>query len=323
MITAAIFVLAQAGGAWASGRPAECASLDGGRGANVWERAKAPELRRYCDLLAAGAAKLAWTPPRTPAGAPSPLSRVPAETIAREVQEIADDADRAMPGRPGPDLLRGRALALVGKWPEARKALGAAKAKDERALDDPQSLLSWGRVLARTGSPREAQEAYRALLPRAGVLASSERGAAGIEAGLLSMARGPEGLDEAIAILRQARRDAQDALQSFAVMALALALDRAGDAEEARAVLAERVHADPRPVLTDARVKEALATTGGAMDGRAAIALAWASIDARAAAAEWKSIAEQGAGPWTAHARAHAQGTSPPPPSKSPPRGAP
>jgi tetratricopeptide (TPR) repeat protein len=318
VIFAAVLVLSQAGGAWASGRPAECTSLDGGRGANVWERAKAPELRRYCDLLAAGAAKLAWSAARVPLGAPAPLTRVPPETTSREVLEIADDAERAMPGRAGPELLRGRALALVGKWPEARKALGAAKAKDERALDDPQSLLSWGRVLARTGSPLEAQEAYRALLPRAAVLASSERGAAGVEAGLLAMGRGPSGLDEAIAILRQARRDAQDALQSFAVMALALALDRAGDADEARAVLAERVHADPRPVLADPRVKDALATAGSPIEGRAAAALALGTVDVRAAAAEWKAIAEAGAGPWTAHARAHAQQQGP---AKPAPRG--
>ncbi len=307
MIFAAILVLSQAGGAWASGRPTECASLDGGRGANVWERAKAPELRRYCDLLAAGAAKLAWSTARAPSGAPAPLARVPVETTSREVLDIADLADRAMPGRAGPALLRGRALALVGKWAEARKALAAAKATDERALDDPQSLLSWGRVLARTGSPGEAQEAYRALLPRAAILASAERGAAGVEAGLLAMARGPDGLDEAIAILRQARRDAQDALQSFAVMALALALDRAGDADEARAVLAERVHADPRPILADARVKEALSTAGSAVEGRAAAALALGTIDPRAAAAEWKAVAEAGAGPWTAHALARAR----------------
>ena len=93
-----MLVLSQAGGAWASGRPAECTSLDGGRGANVWERAKAPELRRYCDLLAAGAAKLAWSAARVPTGAPAPLTRVPPDTTSREVLEIAEDAERAMPG---------------------------------------------------------------------------------------------------------------------------------------------------------------------------------------------------------------------------------
>ena len=310
VLTLAILILAQAGG-WASGRPAECASLDGGRGANVWERAKAPELRRYCDLLAAGAAKLALgsARPAAPGPGPTPL-RAPADAIAREVLEVAEQAERAMPGRPGSDLLRGRALALSGGWADARKAFDAAKAKDERALDDPQSLLAFGRVLARTGNPREAQEAYRALLPRAAVLASADRGAAEVEAGLLAMTRGPEGLDEAIAILRQARRDAQDALQSFAVMALALALDRAGDADEARAVLTERIHADPRPVLGDARVKEALAVAGagGATgDGRAAAALALAAVDARAAVSEWKAIADGASGGvWAAHARAHA-----------------
>ena len=196
MITAAILVLAQASSAWATARPAECASLDGGRGANVWERAKAPELRRYCDLLAGGAAKLASTVSGVPGAGRSGLPT--SEAIAREVLAIADDADRAMPGRAGPNALRGRALARLGLWDQALKALRDAKAKDERALDDPQSLLAWGRVLARTGNPKDAQEAYRALLPRASVLASSERGAAGVEgetgAGLLGAAASGDAL---------------------------------------------------------------------------------------------------------------------------------
>ena len=309
MLSAAILVLAQASSSgWATARPAECASLDGGRGANVWERAKAPQLRRYCDLLAAGAAKLAWTGARSQGGAGGApaLARAPVEAVAKEVLDIAAEADHAMPERAGPDVLRGRALALLGKWDDARKALGDAKARDERALDEPQSLLAWGRVLARSGNFRDAQDAYRALLPRASVLAASERGAAGVEAGLLAMGRGPTGLDEAIAILRQARRDAQDVTQSFAVMILALALDRAGEPDEARAVLADRIHADPRPILADARVKDALATAGAAEEGRAAAALALETLDPRAATAEWKAVADAaGTGVWVAHARKH------------------
>ncbi|HEY6462548.1 MAG TPA: hypothetical protein VIY73_20405, partial [Polyangiaceae bacterium] len=45
---------------WASGRPPECAD-PGGHAANVWERARAPELRRYCDLVASASSKLAGT----------------------------------------------------------------------------------------------------------------------------------------------------------------------------------------------------------------------------------------------------------------------
>jgi tetratricopeptide (TPR) repeat protein len=211
-----------------------------------------------------------------------------------------------MPGKAGPGVLRGRALAKIGRWDDALKSLREAKTRDERALDDPQSLLAWGRALARTGNAKEAQEAYRALLPRASVLAAAERGAASIEAGLLAMASGQGGLDEAIAILRQARRDAQDAPQTLAVMALALALDRAGEADEARAVLAERVHADPRPSLGDARVKEILTTAGAQNEGHAAAALALEPIDARAAKEEWRAyVAAAGSSPWIDHARRH------------------
>jgi tetratricopeptide (TPR) repeat protein len=287
---------AQAGG-WATARPAECASLDDGRGANVWERAKAPELRRYCDLLASGAAKLA--------GATSAAVAVQSMT-AREVLGIADEADHAMPNRAGPSVLRGRALAKLGQWTLALAALRDAKTKDERALDDAQSLLAWGRVLARTGNAEEAREAYRALLPRASVLAPRERAAASVEAGLVAMGRGPSGLDEAVAILRQARRDAQDTTQTLAVMALSLALDRAGESDEARALLAERIHADPRPVLADARVQEILATAAAANESHAALGLALEALDPPSARAEWRAYVDgAGTGPWFSHATAH------------------
>jgi tetratricopeptide (TPR) repeat protein len=301
VITALVLVIAQASGAWAAARPAECASLDGGRASNLWERAKAPELRRYCDLLARGAARLATAP-----GPEAPSAAAASQAVARQVLSIADEADQTMPGKAGPGVLRGRALAKIGKWDDALQALRQAKSRDDRALDDPQSLLAWGRALARTGNTKEAQDAYRALLPRGSVLAAAERGAASIEAGLLAMEGGSAGLDEAIAILRQARRDAQDAAQTLAVMALALALDRAGEADEARAALAERVHADPRPALQDARVKEILATAGAQAEGRAAAALALETIDARAARDEWRAYGAAAAGSkWLEHAKRH------------------
>ena len=44
--------------AFGSARPLECGLSDGFKAANPWERAKEPNLRRYCDLLASGTAKL-------------------------------------------------------------------------------------------------------------------------------------------------------------------------------------------------------------------------------------------------------------------------
>ncbi|MDP9000911.1 MAG: hypothetical protein M3O46_12450, partial [Myxococcota bacterium] len=53
-----LLLLAHERGAWSSNRPPECDDR-GGRTANVWERAKSPELRRYCDLVASASSKLA------------------------------------------------------------------------------------------------------------------------------------------------------------------------------------------------------------------------------------------------------------------------
>ena len=308
MLLVSALVLAQvgaaasgAGGGWSSARPPECGTLDGGRASNVWERAKAPELRRYCDLLASGASKLASS-----------------SAMLREVLTIADDADKAMPGHAGPGVLRGRALARLGRPQEALTALRDAKAKDERALDDPASLLSWARVLAKTGSATEAAEAYRALLPRASTLTVTDRGAAAVEAGMLALARGTAGADEAIAILRQARRDSQDVAQTVAVLALALALDRAGDKDEALAVLGDRGNVDPRPALGDARAREMLATVGQAAEAHALTAIALETSDPPAAKEAWKAYADAaGKGPWVDHAKQHETSASGRKPSRA------
>src|SRR5579883_376338 len=229
---AAVLAVAQvSAAAWSSGRPPECGE-PGGRAANVWERAKSPELRRYCDLLASASSKLAGL------GA-----------MAQAALDAAREADRVLPGHAAPRALEGRALAALGKYPDALAALSDARSRDARALDDPPALLAWARALARTGRTPEAAEAYRALLPRATALPGGQRAAAEIEAGIVSMARGPDRLDEATAALREAIRDAQNDAQAVAVLALALALDRRGDAREARALLDERARGDPRDVV--------------------------------------------------------------------------
>lgn len=256
---------------------------------NVWERAKAPALRRYCDLVASATSKLAGS-----AG------------MSTEVLTIADEADRAVPGHAAPSVLRGRAQARLGHYPEAYAALRDAKARDERALDDPASLLAWARVALRTGHPDEARDAYRALLPRASALAIAERGPAYVEAGLLAMSRGAPGLEEAVAILRQARRDAQDVEQTIAVLALGLALDRSGERDEARAVIGERVHGDPRGVLSDARARKTVDAGTNGVDVEAIAAMALESFDPALARDAWHRYVDAAAGgPWVEHARQH------------------
>jgi tetratricopeptide (TPR) repeat protein len=293
MVAVAVVALAQAGqaqGGFGAARPAECGLQEGFRAANKWERAKEPNLQSYCALLASGTAKL-----------------VNASALARDVPAIADEADKLLPGRAAPSVLKGRALLRLGKATEALAVLTEARRRDDRALDDPVALLAWARANARTGHLDEAAQAYRAALPRTSALAAAERSAASFEAGMIVMTLGPRAIDDAIAMLRQARREAQDSMQTASVVALALALDRSGQKEEAKAVLAERVRADVRPVLADARVVEALADAGVSHESEALLATGLEAGDPSGARDAWRRYLE-GAGarsPWSEQARAH------------------
>ena len=289
-------VLGQAGppqGAFGASRPAECGVQEGFKAANKWERAKEPNLQSYCTLLASGTAKL-----------------VNSGTLAKDVPGIADEADKLLPGRAAPSVLKGRALLRLGKPADALRALEEARKRDDRALDDPVALLAWARANARSGHFEEAAMAYRAALPRTSALSTPERSAASFEAGMIVMAQGPKAVDDAVAMLRQARREAQDAMQVASVVALALALDRSGQRDEAKAVLAERVRSDAKPILSDPRVVEALADAGVAHEGDALVAIALEGTDAPAAREAWKKYVDGpgGKGPWAQHARGHEGG---------------
>jgi tetratricopeptide (TPR) repeat protein len=284
-------VLAQVVGAVSSsGRPLECGE-PAGRAANIWERAKSPELRRYCDLVASASSKLAGT-----------------AAMAQAALESARGADAVLPGHAAPLVLEGRALVALGKLDEGLRALERGKQREPAALDDPLALLAYGRALARTGHAPEAAEAYRALLPRASTLSAAERTSAQVEAGLVAMSRGPAGLDEAVASLREAVREAQDETQTIAVLGLAVALDRRGDVEEAHALLAERLHGDPRTALASAHGREVLAVAPTESDALAALGLE--GTDPAGARDAWQAYLDGGAGavqkgPWAANTRAH------------------
>lgn len=281
---ATFFVLLQLAGAPSAGRPAECSFGDTGR-PNVWERVKQPELGRYCDLLASGASKLAAS----------------GSGQARDVIGIADDADKRLPGRAAPIVLKGRAYAKLAQYTDAYGAFHAAIGKDATACDEPNALYAYARSASRTDHMAEALVAYRALLPRASGLPSPDRGAAYLEAGIATMTSGPATIDDAIAILRQARREAQDALGIASWLALALALDRANLHDEAHAVLAER-GTDAKLALGDGRVRDVLSATPAETDALTALALE--GQDPAGAAAAWhKYAAAAGTGPWAEHAR--------------------
>jgi tetratricopeptide (TPR) repeat protein len=290
-------LLAQAssGGGWSTGRPPECGE-PGGRASNVWERAKSPELRRYCDLVASAASKLAGT-----------------ASMAEQALASAQEADTVLPGHAAPRVLAGRALEALGKLDEALAALEDGRTREPGALDDPLAL-------ARTGKGDRASDAYRALLPRASSLSALERSTAAVAAGRGALARGPARIDEAAAALREGLREAQDERRVVAVLALALALDRRGDAEESRALLSERAHGDPRAPLASAQAKDLLSVAPA--EAQALAALALEPTDAAGARDAWQAYLDTAPqSPWAPHARTHltslgGKRTSPRPPRR-------
>lgn len=275
-------------------RPRECAraglaaSAVGNEGTNVWERAKEPRLRRYCDLLASGAAKVVTNPAAAP-----------------EVAALADEAEALRPGHGAPLVLKARAFAQAGRVNEARHLFVEARKRDPFALDEPASLLAWARVQARVGDVKEALATYRVVLPQASALPAADRGAAALEAGILAMTEGPAGLDGVLVFLRQARQETFDAAQGVACLALALALHRGGARDEARAVLADQVRGDPRPLL-EVALRRGWLLGPAAKEARAMTALALESRDAAASQEAWRDYVDAVApdGPWAAHGKA-------------------
>lgn len=300
----ALYLQPAASTAYGTARPLECGLADGFKAANPWERAKEPNLRRYCDLLASGTAKLV--------GSGSAV-------LVKEVPGIADEADKLLPGRASPSVLKGRAFLRMNQPGDALKALAEAKKRDDRALDDPVALLAWARANAKTGRFAEAAAAYRAALPRTSALSAQERSAAAFEAGMTVMMQ-KGGIDDAVAMFRQARKDAQDSLQVASVVALALALDRSGQKDEAKAALADRVHADVKSFLVgDPRVREALSDAGASDETDALLGYALEGLDPTASKEAWRKYLEGagGKGPWADHARDHA-GAAPSKPAPKP-----
>jgi tetratricopeptide (TPR) repeat protein len=285
-VIVAVFFVAQLSLVAAS-RPPEC-GVDGTmRGTNIWERAKHPELRHYCDLLATGTSKL--TSPAT----------------ATDALREADEAEQVMPGHAAPLTLKGRALAKVGRYTEAYAAFTEAKRRDARALDDSAALREFARASARSGHAPESLAAFRSLLPRADGLSSFDRAPTYVEAAFQAMNAGTANIDDAIAMLRQGRREASDLLQPIATLALALALDRSGAHDEARAVLDDRAKAKARDLARD----PAMTTLLGPLvfEAQAMAAIGLEGSDAPASLAAWQRYIDTAGqtGPWLDHAKTH------------------
>lgn len=270
----------------------ECAPLfkgSAGDGAtsNLWESAKMPSLRAHCDLLQLGV-------------------RAFREGRFTDAVAFAQRADGEPKDQPGPWVVRGEAYARWGNAEEAVKSFDKAKAIHPRALDDAEALDDYGSVLVRLKRADDARKVYRVLLPRASGSAGlcpfggdcDAAALAYLTAGELAVESGAGSLEEAVAILREARaRGASNDVKRTAVMALALALDRRGDGDQARD-LVSKIFANEVPPEIRVRFiapEEALAMR----------ALALEVNDPALAIEQWRAYLAQGGEKraWAAHAK--------------------
>lgn len=270
--------------AQASMRPRECAP-ETRRGhalpsANVWDRVREPNLRTYCDLVARGFAELG--------------------TAARAALETARAAEGAAPGHAAPKVLEGRADVALGAYVEALAAFAKARALDSRALEEPGAMHALAIAQYRTGHVDDALATYRALAPRVGLLSGADRRVRVLlEAAELSMSLGPGSLDDAIALLREARKVPLREARARVLAMLALTLDRRGESTQAGELAAELARLGGGAAAA-AFVNGGLATG----EGDAALAFALERADPAAATKAWGAYlaGRGGAGPWVEHA---------------------
>jgi len=267
------------------GRPRECSETRAAS-ANVWERAKSPELRRYCEIMSLAAARLA------------------AASAGKDVLALLDEAERVVAGRTPTLVLRGRALLRTRRTKEAFDVLEKAVAADGQALSDPAALLAYARAAARSGAEAKARGAYLSLMPRADLLPTEERSRTYFEAGLHSMRSGAQGLPTAVLAFREMRRDATETWADLGKVALALALDRQGLREESASVLGTPRASDVVRALALVNVIESLENGASADETEALRAMVLERSDPAASRAAWKKFLEKQAAnaPYRAHA---------------------
>ena len=275
----------------ATSRPPECQGSRRGvaSGPTVWQLARRPYLQRYCDLVARAHAEL--------------------PTSADAARKSAEAAEATLPGRAGPQVILARAALSLGAVEDAEAAFARARARDPRSLEDPATMHDLALLEVQRGRRAAAAATYRALVPRVDLLAGADAAARVLfEAAIASMAAeataptGPDGaprLDEAIAYLREARQRPPTQWSGDVLLALALALDRSGDAAQADAALAEAHEKGARP-----RVGQA--AFAAPEDHAALEALSLATTDRAAAAKAWEAFlaGPGGKGPWAKAARA-------------------
>lgn len=197
-------------------------------------------------------------------------------------------------------------------------------------IDDPEALHDVAGAAVLSGDVARGHELYRWLVARAALLSDSrERARALVEAGAAALARGAEFVSEAELYLDEARRASTPGVDALALAFQALALDRAGQPEHARALAREI--ADPWALERLLSERERAAVTSqifGATEGapvapppepegrpvfflpsgelHAAIGVVMAGRDPKLAELHFRAfLADQraGAGPWVEHAK--------------------
>lgn len=293
-VAVAVLLFAQAASDPGERRPDECAGVASSNASNVWERAKHPSLRRFCELVASVSAKLA-------APTIEPTTVVP----------LIEQAEKLRPGSPAVGQLRARVLGRQGKFAEALRQIDRVRARAARSTLDAHVLLVEADSAANTGALERALAAYDTLLPRAASLRPDDRDRVYVSTALLTMLVRPNHTARAAALLREVAHASNGAAQTIAAIGVALVLDREGQRDEARATL------EPTPAAERGQAFEELRAAGWFADpitGAEALALeaeSKADSDAAAARGLWRRYAVRAAAkPWVSHAEKRAGGGS-------------
>jgi hypothetical protein len=164
------------------------------------------------------------------------LSRAP-----ERARHAAGRARKLAPKSAAPLVLEARALVELGRDAEAWPVFSRATALDKHALGDPAALHDLALAALAAGAAAESVAAYRALVPRAGLLAEPRRRQrVYLEAAMAVQRSDPSALDESLGYLGEARRlRGLPGLGDVVLGATALTLDRQGRHDEARGVALE------------------------------------------------------------------------------------
>lgn len=260
--------------------PRECRTL-AAHEVNPWERAKTPLLGRYCDQLALGSGRLVQAP--------------------NVALALADDAEKTLPGRAAPLVLRGRALARSSRYAEAVSAFEGAEKRDASALDDASALFAYGRALARAGKAPQASQVFVRALALGSTMQGRERGTLLTASGLRLLSDGAS-IERARAVLLEAVTVALESTRTLAGLGLAVAMIRSGEEPTL-----EGDPRDPIAVMSESETNELLLDAAATGEKEALFAVAYERKRELDKAREaWERVAAKG-GPFAGGASERAK----------------